>query len=145
MLKKTITYKDYNGVERTEDFWFNLNETEITEMELGVHGGYTAMVNKIIATKDFPTLIKIFKDLVLAAYGEKSADGRMFTKRIETVIVCLTISNRQKHTTSCIWNWLQMTRLRQNSLIASFLLTFLSRLQKNCPKLSISNYENNGG
>ena len=53
MLKKTITYKDYNGVERTEDFWFNLNETEITEMELGVHGGYTAMVNKIIATKDF--------------------------------------------------------------------------------------------
>lgn len=39
MLKKTITYKDYNGVERTEDFWFNLNETEITEMELGVHGG----------------------------------------------------------------------------------------------------------
>ena len=80
MLKKTITYKDYNGVERTEDFWFNLNETEITEMELGVHGGYTAMVNKIIATKDFPTLIKIFKDLVLAAYGEKSADGRMFIK-----------------------------------------------------------------
>ena len=80
MLKKTITYKDYNGVERTEDFWFNLNETEITEMELGVHGGYTAMVNKIIATKDFPTLIKIFKGLVLAAYGEKSADGRMFIK-----------------------------------------------------------------
>ena len=144
MLKKTITYKDYNGVERTEDFWFNLNETEITEMELGVHGGYTAMVNKIIATKDFPTLIKIFKDLVLAAYGEKSADGRMFIKE-DRDGYRLSNNFKPKHITSCIWNWLQMTRLRQNSLIASFLLTFLSRLQKNCPKLSISNYENNGG
>ena len=80
MLKKTITYTDYNGNERTEDFWFNLTEAEITEMQLGVHGGYTAMLNKIIAAQDTPTLIKIFKDLVLDAYGEKSADGKRFVK-----------------------------------------------------------------
>lgn len=80
MLKKTITYTDYNGNKRTEDFWFNLTEAEITEMQLGVHGGYTAMLNKIIAAQDTPTLIKIFKDLVLDAYGEKSADGKMFVK-----------------------------------------------------------------
>lgn len=80
MLKKTITYTDYNGNERTEDFWFNLNESEITEMQLGVHGGYTEMLNKIIAAQDTPTLIKIFKELVLDAYGEKSADGKRFIK-----------------------------------------------------------------
>lgn len=80
MLKKTITYTDYNGATRTEDFWFNLTEAEITEMQLGVHGGFNAMLNKIIAAQDTPTLIKIFKDLVLDAYGEKSADGRRFVK-----------------------------------------------------------------
>lgn len=80
MLKKTITYTDYNGNKRTEDFWFNLTETEITEMQLGVHGGYTAMLNKIIAAQDTPTLIKIFKDLILDAYGEKSDDGKRFVK-----------------------------------------------------------------
>ena len=70
----------YCADERTEDFWFNLTEAEITEMQLGVHGGYTAMLNKIIAAQDTPTLIKIFKDLVLDAYGEKSADGKRFVK-----------------------------------------------------------------
>lgn len=83
MLKKTITYTDYNGVERTEDFYFNLSKAEVLEMELGVAGGLTEMIKKIIAANDTPTLIKIFKDLVLKAYGEKSADGKRFIKSPE--------------------------------------------------------------
>lgn len=83
MLKKTITYTDYNGVSRTEDFYFNLSKAEFIEMELGTTGGFTAMVQKIINTQDAPSLIKIFKDLVLKAYGEKSADGRRFVKSEE--------------------------------------------------------------
>lgn len=83
MLKKTITYTDYNGVERTEDFYFNFSKAEITEMEMGIDGGMSAMLNKIINTKDVPSLIKIFKDLVLKAYGEKSADGKRFIKSEE--------------------------------------------------------------
>lgn len=83
MLKKTITYNDYNGVERTEDFWFNLTNAEILEMELGATGGFTDMLTKIVATKDVPSMVKIFKDLILKAYGEKSADGKRFVKSQE--------------------------------------------------------------
>lgn len=83
MLKKTIAYTDYNGVERKEDFYFNLSKAEIMEMELGTAGGFAEMIQKIIDAQDGPTLIKIFKDLVLKAYGEKSADGKRFIKSEE--------------------------------------------------------------
>ena len=81
MLKKTITYNDYNGVERTEDFYFNLSKAELMEMEMSISGGLTEMIEKIVATKDAPAIIKIFKELVLKAYGEKSADGKRFEKK----------------------------------------------------------------
>lgn len=80
MLKKTITYMDYNGVERTEDFYFNLSKAEIMEMELSTSGGLAEMITRIIAAQDAPAIIKIFKDLVLQAYGEKSPDGKRFIK-----------------------------------------------------------------
>lgn len=83
MLKKTITYNDYNGNERTEDFYFNLSKAEIMEMELGTTGGLAEMIKKVVATQDAPAIIKIFKDLVLKAYGEKSADGKRFIKNQE--------------------------------------------------------------
>lgn len=83
MLKKTITYTDYNGTERTEDFYFNLTKAEIMEMEMGTTGGLAEMIKKIVKTQDAPAIIKIFKDLVLKAYGEKSADGRRFIKTDE--------------------------------------------------------------
>ena len=80
MLKKTITYTDYNGVERTEDFYFNLSKGEIIEMELTTEGGYIEMINKITAAQDHITLFKIFKDLILKSYGQKSLDGKRFEK-----------------------------------------------------------------
>lgn len=83
MLKKTITYTDYNDTTRTEDFYFNLTKAELTEMELGVDGGLAEMIRNIVAAKDTPSLIKIFKDLVLRAYGVKSADGKRFIKSEE--------------------------------------------------------------
>lgn len=83
MLKKTITYTDYNGLERTEDFYFNLSKAEITEMELSIDGGLTNMLNEIVAAKDGAKIIKTFKELVLKAYGEKSPDGRRFIKSKE--------------------------------------------------------------
>ena len=83
MLKKTITYTDYNGTERTEDFYFNISQAELAEMEMGIEGGMSAMLQKIIAAKNVPTLIKIFKELILKSYGEKSDDGRRFIKSEE--------------------------------------------------------------
>lgn len=83
MLKKTITYTDYNGVERTEDFYFNLSKAEVTEMELSVNGGLTQMLNNIVAAKDGAQIIKTFKEIVLKSYGEKSPDGKRFIKSEE--------------------------------------------------------------
>lgn len=83
MLKKTIAYTDYNGTERTEDFYFNLTQAEVMEMEMSTHGGLAEMIQRIVAAQDAPAIIKIFKDLVLKAYGEKSADGKRFMKSEE--------------------------------------------------------------
>lgn len=83
MLKKTITYTDYNGMERTEDFYFNLNKAELMEMEMGTSGGFAEMVQRIVAAKDAPAIIKIFKEMILKAYGQKSPDGRRFIKNDE--------------------------------------------------------------
>ena len=83
MLKKTITYTDYNGTERKEDFYFNLSKAEVMEMEMSTSGGLAQMINKIIETQDSPAIIKIFKDLILKAYGEKSPDGKRFIKSHE--------------------------------------------------------------
>lgn len=83
MLKKTFTYIDFNGVERTEDHYFNLSKAELMEMELSTTGGLAEMINKIVAAQDAPAIVKIFKDLVLKAYGQKSADGRRFIKSKE--------------------------------------------------------------
>lgn len=83
MLKKTITYVDYNDVERTEDYYFNLSKAELMEMELGIAGGLSETIDKIIKTKDTPSLVKTFKELVLKAYGVKSPDGKRFIKSDE--------------------------------------------------------------
>lgn len=83
MLKKTITYVDYNGNERTEDFYFNLTKAEIMEMEMTTSGGFAEMLQRIVAAQDAPTIVKVFKDLVLKAYGQKSPDGKRFIKTEE--------------------------------------------------------------
>lgn len=83
MLKKTITYTDYNGEVRKEDFYFNMTRAEVTEMELSIDGGLSDMIKRVTEAKDVPSIMKIFKDLVLRAYGVKSPDGKRFIKSKE--------------------------------------------------------------
>lgn len=83
MLKKSIKYTDYNDVERTEDFYFNLSKAELMEMEMSTAGGLAETITKIVAAQDQPAIIKLFKELILKAYGEKSADGKRFMKSDE--------------------------------------------------------------
>lgn len=80
MLKKTIKYKDYNDTEREDTFFFNLTQAEITEMELSTDGGLATRIKSIVDAKNTPEIIKIFKKLILQAYGEKSEDGKRFRK-----------------------------------------------------------------
>ena len=83
MIKETITYVDYNGTERKEDFYFNLTKAEIMEMEMSTKGGLAEMIQRIVAAQDQPAIIKIFKDLIMKSYGVKSADGKRFIKNDE--------------------------------------------------------------
>lgn len=83
MYKKVIKYTDYNGVEREEPFYFNLNKAELVKMEGSTTGGMREMYNKIITAKDQAALINLFEMIIQKAYGEKSADGKRFMKSPE--------------------------------------------------------------
>lgn len=85
MIKKTVTYKDFDGNERTEDFYFHLTEQELTEWELSVDGGLSGVLTRIINSKDNKKIIEIFKDLLLRSYGVKTPDGRGFIKNEEVL------------------------------------------------------------
>lgn len=78
-----MTFTDFNGNERSENFSFNLTKAEIAKMELSVKGGLTAMIQRIIDAQDQPALIAIFEELIHKSYGVKTPDGRGFVKRAE--------------------------------------------------------------
>ena len=80
MLKKAITYTDYNGVVRTEDFYFNLSRAEVTELQLSEKGGYDKMIENIVNAEDNKAIFENFKKIILKSYGVKSEDGRRFIK-----------------------------------------------------------------
>lgn len=83
MLSKEMTYVDYNGVEKTETFYFNLTRAEIIEMEVTYPGGLAEEMERSMKSKDPVKLFKLFKELIGASYGEKSPDGRRFVKSPE--------------------------------------------------------------
>ena len=83
MIKKTITYVDFNDVERTETFYFNYSKAELLEMEMTTEGGFVERVQRIIDAKDSGSLVKLWKKFVIDAYGVKSDDGRRFMKNDE--------------------------------------------------------------
>ena len=83
MLKKTITYTDLNGVDRTEDFYFNLSKPEIVKMQTSVKGGYDVQLKSLAANLNGALIMDFFEDLITKAYGEKSEDGKRFMKSEE--------------------------------------------------------------
>ena len=85
MIKKTVTYPDFDGNERTEDFFFHLTEQELTEWELSVDGGLSGVLQRIVKSNDNKKMIEIFKDLLVKSYGQKTPDGRGFVKNEEVL------------------------------------------------------------
>lgn len=83
MLKLTRTYEDYNGKERTEDFYFNLTEAEVAEIELSTTGGLGEKIDRLSKSENMPEIIKIFKEIIFKSYGVKSDDGRQLIKSEE--------------------------------------------------------------
>ena len=83
MYKKTITYEDFNGNTRTEDFYFNLTRSELIKLEVGRDGGLDTYLQKIVDAKDAPEIMDAFENIILSSYGVKSDDGRTFKKSKE--------------------------------------------------------------
>jgi hypothetical protein len=83
MLKKTITFKDLDGEEVTDDFYFHMSEAEITQLELSEANGFSEHLKKLIGSRDGKTIIEHFTAIILAAYGERSLDNRRFVKSKE--------------------------------------------------------------
>lgn len=83
MLKRSITYTDFNDQQVTDVVYFNLSKSELIEMELGTKETFSDMLQRIVETKENDKLILIFKQLILAAYGQKSSDGKKFDKNDE--------------------------------------------------------------
>lgn len=80
MLKRDITYEDFDGNSVTETFYFNISKPELVELEVEKEGGLQNYLQKIIDTKDGKELIAQFKKIVLLAYGQRSDDGKRFIK-----------------------------------------------------------------
>lgn len=83
MIKENIKYVDYNGNERDEDFWFNLTEAEVAELQLSIRGGLATWIESIVKAQSEPEIVDLFKKIIHKAYGEKSNDGRRFMKSEE--------------------------------------------------------------
>ena len=83
MLKKVITYKDWNDLERSEEHYFNLSKPEVVKMQASVKGGYDVQLKAIAAGMNGAGIMTFFEDLIKASYGEKSDDGRRFMKSEE--------------------------------------------------------------
>ena len=83
MVKKEITYEDWDGVQRTETFYFNMTKAELMEMELTTEGGLKNRLEKVAKKKDIPELMKFVKEFILMSYCEKSDDGRRLIKKKE--------------------------------------------------------------
>jgi hypothetical protein len=80
VLKKTITYEDFNGETVSEDFFFHLSKAELVEMELSHEGGLSAALQRIISAEDGKGIVTEFKNIILSAYGKRSDDGKRFIK-----------------------------------------------------------------
>lgn len=83
MLKKEITYENFDGEETTETFYFNVSKPEIIELEVDIQGGFGRMMERIVEANDTKLLIQEFKRIILLAYGVKSEDGKRFIKSDE--------------------------------------------------------------
>lgn len=83
MLKKTITYEDFNGEKVSEDFFFHLSKAELVELELSHKDGLSESLQRIVAAEDGKGIVKEFKNIILTSYGHRSEDGRRFVKNKE--------------------------------------------------------------
>lgn len=83
MLKKEVSYIDYDGNRRQETLYFNMNKAEIAAMQVKMDGKYIGHLKDLVANNKIESLFDFFRGLVLDSYGKKSEDGRRFVKNAQ--------------------------------------------------------------
>lgn len=81
MFIKKITYKDFAGETRTEEYMFNMSKSDVVQWRYSVNGGIEEVFRRIIDKNDQTALMAMVKDLIRRSYGERSLDGKSFVKR----------------------------------------------------------------
>lgn len=76
MFKMPVTYRTFDGKEVTKDFYFNLNKGEIAELNFEFEGGFEAWLENIQDDPNIPDMMKVFKELILKAYGKRLPNGQ---------------------------------------------------------------------
>lgn len=115
MHKETIPYIDYNGTERTEDFYFNLTKTELTELEAGTEGGLGEYLTRIINAQNVPELMAAFKKIILAAYGEK----HLMVKELEKAKKSVKHSLKHLHMMFCFRSYSCLAILMPHQILST--------------------------
>jgi hypothetical protein len=113
MLKKTITYEDFDGNERTEDFYFNISQAELVEMMADAQGDYGDLLTKMVQAQNQGELIKVVKKIILKAYGQRTSDGKGFIKNEEV---------RESFATSEAYSNLFMELVTDDAAAAKFMV-----------------------
>lgn len=76
MIKKTITYKnEFDGTEKTDDFYFHLRKSTISKLELSKKGGLSGYLQAIVEAEDNETLMVEFDKILSKAYGVRTETG----------------------------------------------------------------------
>jgi hypothetical protein len=83
VLKKTVTYEDFNGDSVTEDHFFHLSKAELVELEMSHKGGLSEALKRIVDAEDGKSIIEEFKNIILGSYGKRSVDGKRFIKNAQ--------------------------------------------------------------
>lgn len=105
MIKKTLKYKNYAGEEITDDFYFNIDESELIMMNWSERGGLDKYYEKIIKEEDNRKILAAFKELIDLSYGVRSLDGKFFEK---------TEANLNRFKSSGAYNQLLLELFTQN-------------------------------
>lgn len=126
MLKKNIKYIDYDGIERDEDFYFNLSKAELMEMQTSMEGGFKAYLEKIVKALNVKEIMKVMKEIILKAYGVKSEDGKRFIKSEE-----LSIAFSQTEAYSNLYMELCTNAAKAAEFVNGIMPAGLSEIQNN--------------
>ena len=80
MIKQDITYTNFEGEQETETLYFHLNKVELMEMQVSEKRGLAQYITDIQKAENNKEIFRLFKEIVLSSYGERSEDGKKFIK-----------------------------------------------------------------